>query len=155
MGRWRRTTACERAAQWISLELDGELSELEGAALRRHLERCGRCSARKVEIDGFTRLIRQAPLVESSTRAVFALPGSRRAKIVRRSAASLVAAAVLAAGAAALVVPQGPPDRGFSLFALSTQKERLQFADAEQIRSESQTLMPTWPTSPLAVRALW
>ena len=43
MTRWRRTTACERAAQWISLELDGELGRLEQAALARHLGRCDRC----------------------------------------------------------------------------------------------------------------
>ena len=37
MTRWRRTTACERGAQWISLDLDGELSRLEQTALARHL----------------------------------------------------------------------------------------------------------------------
>ena len=35
--RWLLTTACERASQWISLELHGELGRLEQAALVRHL----------------------------------------------------------------------------------------------------------------------
>ena len=41
--RWWRTNACERAMQWISLELDGELSQLERAALGRHIDGCARC----------------------------------------------------------------------------------------------------------------
>ena len=45
MMRWRRTTACERAAQWISLDLDDELGELDRAALAKHLERCPGCRA--------------------------------------------------------------------------------------------------------------
>ena len=40
MTRWRRTTACERAAQWISLDLDGELGSSSRPRLRAHLERC-------------------------------------------------------------------------------------------------------------------
>ena len=36
---------CERARQWSSLRLDGELSELEGALLEKHLETCGSCVA--------------------------------------------------------------------------------------------------------------
>jgi anti-sigma factor RsiW len=154
MGRWRRTTACERAAQWISLELDGELNELERAALRRHLARCERCSAAKVEIHGFTALVRQAPFVRSRTQVVFAMPGARRAKIVRRSALSLVAAAALAAGGAALVLPQGSSDTGFNLFARATPQQRLEFADAKLVRTEAQTMMPVPPTSPFAWRVL-
>ncbi len=55
MTRWRRTTACERAAQWISLELDGELGRLEQAALARHLRRCDRCLASSEEIGALHR----------------------------------------------------------------------------------------------------
>src|SRR5205085_542263 len=64
MMRWRRTTTCDRAAQWISLELDGELTELERAGLARHLDRCQNCRRTSAELGTFTRLIRAAPLVE-------------------------------------------------------------------------------------------
>ncbi|NUR77571.1 MAG: zf-HC2 domain-containing protein [Thermoleophilia bacterium] len=36
---------CARARFWASLRVDGELSELEGALLDAHLERCERCRA--------------------------------------------------------------------------------------------------------------
>jgi predicted anti-sigma-YlaC factor YlaD len=35
--------ACARARRWISLRLDGELSELEGALLDAHLAFCVDC----------------------------------------------------------------------------------------------------------------
>ena len=72
MTRWRRTTACERAAQWISLDLDGELGRLEQAALARHLRRCDRCRASSAEIGGFTALLREAPPVEPARAIVVA-----------------------------------------------------------------------------------
>ena len=34
---------CDRARQWSSLRLDGELSELESVLLDKHLETCGAC----------------------------------------------------------------------------------------------------------------
>jgi Putative zinc-finger len=36
-------TRCDRARQWSSLRLDGELSELEAVLLDKHLENCGAC----------------------------------------------------------------------------------------------------------------
>src|SRR5436190_431985 len=63
MAWWRRATACENAGQWISVRLDGELTELEAAALDRHLERCERCNAYAAELGSMTHLLRAAPLV--------------------------------------------------------------------------------------------
>ena len=60
MMRWRRTTACERAAQWISLDLDDELGRLERAALARHLGRCAGCRAASAEIGGVHRAAARA-----------------------------------------------------------------------------------------------
>src|SRR5262245_40336824 len=72
MTRWRRTTACERATQWISLDLDGELGRLEQAALARHLRRCDQCRSTSSEIGSFTTLLRDAPPIEP-TRAVIVM----------------------------------------------------------------------------------
>ena len=64
MSRWWRTNTCERATQWISLDLDGELSQLEQAALARHLLSCSRCQAVSAAVSSFTRILREAPLIE-------------------------------------------------------------------------------------------
>ena len=61
---WRRATACERAAEWISLELDGELGFLERSVLHRHLARCEDCRSAGAAIDAFTQAIRAEPELE-------------------------------------------------------------------------------------------
>ena len=38
-------TVCSRVREQVSLELDGELSQLEQRMLGAHLERCGGCAA--------------------------------------------------------------------------------------------------------------
>ena len=43
-GHLSKGQLCERARQWASLRLDGELSELENALLDAHLGRCQACS---------------------------------------------------------------------------------------------------------------
>jgi predicted anti-sigma-YlaC factor YlaD len=94
---WRRTTACERATQWTSLDLDGELSELERAALHRHLERCGGCRAASAALGSFTSLLREAPLAEPSRPVVVAVTGRVRLRATRRAALAVLAAATAAA----------------------------------------------------------
>jgi len=49
-----RDGRCERARQWASLRLDGELSELEDALLEQHLEGCSSCSAFAVRLAATT-----------------------------------------------------------------------------------------------------
>src|SRR6476659_2712177 len=99
MMRWRRTTACERAAQWISLDLDDELGSLDRAALAKHLERCPGCRALSAEIGGFTRLLRIQPL-ETPPPATAVQVARPRARATRR----LVAVALAAATAVAVGV---------------------------------------------------
>ena len=96
MTRWRRTTACERASQWISLELDGELGRLEQAALARHLGRCDRCRAVSAEFHGFTGLMRAAsPVVSGRPVAIPFSARSARRTTLRGMAIALVAAAAV------------------------------------------------------------
>src|ERR1700730_15601806 len=75
MSRWWRTNTCERATQWISLDLDGELSQLEQAALARHLLSCARCQAVSSQVSSFTRMLREAPLIEFEREPAYASPG--------------------------------------------------------------------------------
>jgi hypothetical protein len=57
-----RSLLCERTRGWVSLSLDGELSEFERALLRSHLDRCPQCAAFAAEVAATTGLLREARL---------------------------------------------------------------------------------------------
>jgi len=61
MGHVRQT--CERAHVWISLELDGELAEVESGLLDRHLATCEECVGYRDRASAFTTELRAAPTV--------------------------------------------------------------------------------------------
>jgi anti-sigma factor RsiW len=136
MGRWRRTTACERAAQWISLELDGELEQLERDGLSRHIERCAGCRALELEIGAFTSLLREAPAVARESH-VAASGGQRpRRRLVKRVAlAGALAATLSAVGAGVFVLPSSNAGSVSALDFEST-GQRLEFVHDEHIRIE-------------------
>lgn len=54
-------TVCTRVREQVSLELDGELSQLEQRMLDMHLERCPRCEAYAADVRDFTEQMRSAP----------------------------------------------------------------------------------------------
>lgn len=54
-------TVCTRVREQVSLELDGELSQLEQRMLAAHLERCPRCAAYAADVRDFTERMRSAP----------------------------------------------------------------------------------------------
>jgi anti-sigma factor RsiW len=144
--RWWRTSACERAAQWISLDLDGELSQLERAALDRHLAGCGRCRELGADVRAFTSLMREAPLVELA-RPVVVLPARRtRARTARRVAASLAFAALTAvAVAGAAFFPSGGTSP-HSALAFRNAQEQERFAHLETQRLEPTVFVVEKPT---------
>jgi predicted anti-sigma-YlaC factor YlaD len=57
-----RTLMCERERQWISLALDGELSEFERVIMAAHLGRCADCRAYADDLRAATTSIRSTPL---------------------------------------------------------------------------------------------
>jgi anti-sigma factor RsiW len=61
---------CERACFWLSLRLDDELSELEGALLDDHLARCAGCHAVAAGFGASTRALRSATLERIAPAAV-------------------------------------------------------------------------------------
>jgi anti-sigma factor RsiW len=90
---------CDRAREWTSLELDGELSELERAALETHTRSCDACRAFAAGVADVASTLRSTPFVEPEPLAV---PSARRrVRPVFVVAAALVVA--LAAGAGSLV----------------------------------------------------
>lgn len=70
-----RQPACDRARTWLSLRLDGELSEIEGALLDAHLARCEPCRTAAAAAEAVTQAIRAVPL-ETPALAV-SLPRAR------------------------------------------------------------------------------
>jgi len=144
--RWWRTSACERAAQWISLDLDGELSQLERAALGRHLHGCARCREIGAGVRAFTTLLREAPLVELD-RPVELPPARRpRARTVRRVGASLAFAVVTAfAVAGAVLFPSGGTSP-HSALAFRNAQEQQRFANMETQRLEPAVFADERPT---------
>ena len=84
---------------WASLQLDGELSELERALFDAHLARCDACAVYVREIGAATRGLRAAEL-ERPARPI-TLPSRRR--VLRPAHVSAVAATlVMALGLGAL-----------------------------------------------------
>lgn len=145
--------ACEWAVRWISLDLDAEISELERAALARHLERCDGCRAASVEIRGFTTLLREATLTEPATPPVVSSPAGTRYGVTRQRAAVAVAAAV--AVVAGLMSFPGFMTTAVSSHALLNAKEQRQLA-REHVRIEPTLFLAADAPPPLsfAARAL-
>lgn len=56
------TGNCERARAWVSLQVDGELSELEQALLAAHVDRCAACASFAAGVRGFESELRAQPL---------------------------------------------------------------------------------------------
>jgi predicted anti-sigma-YlaC factor YlaD len=92
---------CERSREWISLRLDGELSELAEKMLESHLARCVGCRAFESSAAAATAFVRTAPL-ELPEQPV-ALPRGRRLAFVRPVGAVAATAAAVALGLAAFV----------------------------------------------------
>jgi predicted anti-sigma-YlaC factor YlaD len=92
--RTMRSTArrCDRAREYASLRLDGELSDFESALLDSHIERCPSCRAFAEDLVAVTERLRTAPLQRPSI--VVTLP-QRRFAAVRRIQLSAAAAAVV------------------------------------------------------------
>jgi predicted anti-sigma-YlaC factor YlaD len=122
MSRWRRTTACERAAQWISLELDDEIAGLERAALARHLEHCDRCRSAKSEVGGFTVALRDAPLDGPMWPLVVTVPVRRR-KVARVGIVALVAGVAVAGSISFLSGPSKPSTGALGFVSSQEQRE--------------------------------
>jgi len=56
------SVVCERVREQVSLQLDGELSQLERRMLESHLARCVACAEYAMDVRDFTERIRSEPL---------------------------------------------------------------------------------------------
>jgi predicted anti-sigma-YlaC factor YlaD len=87
-------SACEYAREQISLELDGELSELERVALDGHLTSCAHCRAYRAGVARVSSGLRAAPLEQP--QVPFVLPHRSRIRVPLRTFRVGAAAAVVA-----------------------------------------------------------
>jgi anti-sigma factor RsiW len=92
---------CERSREWISLRLDGELSELAEKMLESHLARCAACRTFESDVDVTSRLVRTAPL--ERPEHPIALPRGRRRVFARPVSAVAATVAAVALGFAAFL----------------------------------------------------
>ncbi len=132
MGRWSRTTPCERAACWVSLSLDDELSELELAALTRHLETCARCTELAHGFASFTTLLREAPVEPSMLPVAVVAPVASRRRVRRALVAASICAAL--AGTAAVLLPEAAPGPKPQAASLVSSAQLSRFVRAEHAR---------------------
>ena len=91
---------CERTRAWASLELDGELSELEGVLFYEHVRGCEDCAVAVDDLRRIAAMVRATPLAEPSHRG-FEFPARvirPRARPVAVRALAAAAVIVLAAG---------------------------------------------------------
>jgi predicted anti-sigma-YlaC factor YlaD len=87
---------CDRARQWASTELDGELSTFERVLLHAHLADCPSCSEFSSSVGGLTGALRAAPLEEFE--GAIEIGRLRRRRLSLRVAPAAAAMAVAAVG---------------------------------------------------------
>jgi len=87
--------ACDRARQWATADLDGELSRFERVLLDAHLAECPSCREFAVAIGGITGMLRSAP-PESLERPIEI--GRLRRRLGLRLAPAVAAMAVTVVG---------------------------------------------------------
>jgi len=85
-------STCERARTQLSASVDGELSQLEQADLRRHLAGCASCQAYEAELGAFSHALRTSPLAQPDF-PIF-VPRRRRIMVARVQVAAVAAAVV-------------------------------------------------------------
>ena len=98
----RQSMLCERGREWVSLRLDGELSELAEKMLDSHLARCAACRAFEADAVATTGLIRATPL-ERLEQPISLPRGRRLAGSMRRVSAAAAGAAAIALGVGAFL----------------------------------------------------
>ena len=90
-----RPVVCDRSRAWISLRIDGEISQFESVLLRSHLRACSECRGFADDVAWQTEGLRTSPLERLG--GVIEIPRrswSRRAIEVGTAAAAVAAAAI-------------------------------------------------------------
>jgi predicted anti-sigma-YlaC factor YlaD len=94
---------CTRAREWVSLRVDGELSEIERLLLRRHLSRCESCRTFAESVRGATEIVRATPH-EVPSRPLAPAEPAAPVRRLRYRLVAVAAALVVGAGIGSAVV---------------------------------------------------
>jgi ferric-dicitrate binding protein FerR (iron transport regulator) len=145
---------CDRAREWVSLRLDGELSPLEDELLDRHLELCAECSAFEEDVRWATDVLRLTPQERPVRRLrVRAAP---KPQVSTRRVTAIAAAAALALGALLGAVVDGgssgvQSDVPSEISFLTNQQDANQLRDLPRTRILSPAPTPAPPNTPEGV----
>lgn len=132
---------CDRAREYSSRALDGELSDFERALLENHLERCESCRAYAAELGEIVGRLRMAPLEPVPHQVT--LPSRRRARtrVFQGAAAAAVAAVALTAGLVGSLHSERPanarPSVNLNAFINSTDFHSQDVQELHQMRAAS------------------
>lgn len=85
---------CDRARQWASTEVDGELSSFECVLLHAHLDACPSCRDFSETITGLTTALREARLEQLERPIAISRPRRRSRLRLAPAAAAMAVAAV-------------------------------------------------------------
>ena len=108
------SVVCQRVRAQVSLQLDGELSQLERRMLDAHLGRCAVCRGYAADLAAFTNELRSAPLETLEHPVIIRRP--RRLALARMQAGVAAVIAVAAIGVATQVTQSGRGDATLSRF---------------------------------------
>jgi Putative zinc-finger len=123
---------CERAREYASLAVDGELSQFEHVLLRAHLEGCAGCRSYNSGLVATTERLRNAPLERLDP---ITLPSRQRVVSFRSVQAGLAAALVVTAiGLGGLLSTIGSSDAVPPQAQLPDMVERREMRDINRIR---------------------
>jgi predicted anti-sigma-YlaC factor YlaD len=124
-----QSLVCIRVREQVSLELDGELSQLERRMLEGHLARCADCGAYADDVKKFTTELRTAPLEPIRRPVIVHCP--RRISLARAQVGLAAAVMIAVVGS---VLQLGLP----SVQDQSTIQEPTRFPTLAEGRSEMQ-----------------
>jgi predicted anti-sigma-YlaC factor YlaD len=95
---------CDRARAWVSLRLDGEISEIEEALLEAHLRTCPTCREFDDDVRGMVLTLRAQPLERVEHPVTVA--GRRRLRVRTGAVASVAAVVAAVVGVTAVISTQ-------------------------------------------------
>ena len=98
---------CDRARQWASASVDGELSTFERALLADHLERCASCREFSLAITDLTTALRAAPRERIESISIGRVNRHVRLRLAPAVAAMAVAAVGLGSVLASVEIKGG------------------------------------------------
>jgi Putative zinc-finger len=107
--------ACDRAREWATADVDGELSSFESVLLNAHLVDCASCREFHASVGAFTEMLRTAPM-EQLERTIDIGRLRRRIRIPLRAAPAVAAMAVTVVGLGSILASSDlrAPSKRFS-----------------------------------------